>query len=385
MLGFILVTGIGFGIAWWIASTGLAYWRSIAGFITGFIFSWIGGGIVIGAVLVGADGFLPFFDRSLLYAVFGAGWGVYQARARLKRGLKSAAAATVSPTQGRQPPRPVNDAFAEALSEIEESRLDKGVWARAFADAGGGAEKAKALYIRARAEALKNDEVWQVTQPSVDESNLGTSGGGSNWDIYNVIQMLLPILKVGVIVIFVVVVGGFVSKDFRNTMYSIKSYFIQSFIKNSSHDVGSDEGWRSSVAELRRDIDAGKLSTRRMEVEIIKEPLDVLNYSQRAFMSKGDVNLIEENNLWWVEQNKIFIKIINHTGNIINGVVFDLAQSKCGTLMQQNELHLIFKFDASMLQPYSSVVYASELPFDYKQYFGTGVNCGVVSHVFTYR
>ncbi len=223
MLGFILVTGIGFGIAWWIASTGLAYWRSIAGFITAFIFSWIGGGIVIGAVLVGADGFLPFFDRSLLYAVFGAGWGVYQARARLKRGLKSAAAATVSPTQGRQPPRPVNDAFAEALSEIEESRLDKGVWARAFADAGGGAEKAKALYIKARAEALQNGEVWQVTQPSAaDDTSEKSRNSASGWHIADDIRKMHPGVKAGAILVLLLLFGSIVSPGFRQGLWSLE-------------------------------------------------------------------------------------------------------------------------------------------------------------------
>lgn len=62
-----------------------------------------------------------------------------------------------------------NGAFAEALAEFEEGRLDKGVWARAFADAGGDESKAKALYIKARAEALKDGEVWQVTEPSAAE------------------------------------------------------------------------------------------------------------------------------------------------------------------------------------------------------------------------
>jgi hypothetical protein len=48
-----------------------------------------------------------------------------------------------------------NDAYVGALAEIGESRLDKGVWARAFAEAGGDEPKAKALYIKARAESLK--------------------------------------------------------------------------------------------------------------------------------------------------------------------------------------------------------------------------------------
>lgn len=75
-----------------------------------------------------------------------------------------------------------NEGYAEALNEIEEGRLDKGLWARAFADAGGESEKAKALYIKARAGVLKvggvkNDQVWQVTQPAAADDT-DTQGMG---------------------------------------------------------------------------------------------------------------------------------------------------------------------------------------------------------------
>lgn len=59
-----------------------------------------------------------------------------------------------------------NDAYAAALAEIEEHRLDKGTWARAFADSGGDESKAKALYIKARAESLIKADVWADTRPS---------------------------------------------------------------------------------------------------------------------------------------------------------------------------------------------------------------------------
>ncbi|MBK7507658.1 MAG: hypothetical protein IPI16_05585 [Comamonadaceae bacterium] len=39
-----------------------------------------------------------------------------------------------------------NDAYAGALAEIEEGRLDKGAWARAFADAGGDEPKEGPLH-----------------------------------------------------------------------------------------------------------------------------------------------------------------------------------------------------------------------------------------------
>ena len=44
--------------------------------------------------------------------------------------------------------------FAEAMAEIEESRMDNGLWARCFAESDGEHEKAKASYIRQRVVAL---------------------------------------------------------------------------------------------------------------------------------------------------------------------------------------------------------------------------------------
>lgn len=63
-----------------------------------------------------------------------------------------------------------NEAYAAALAEIEEHRLDKGTWARSFGDSGGDESKAKVLYIKARAESTKDAAAWIVdTRPSSAE------------------------------------------------------------------------------------------------------------------------------------------------------------------------------------------------------------------------
>ncbi len=62
-----------------------------------------------------------------------------------------------------------NDAYAAAFAEIEEGRLDKGAWARAFAESGGDESKAKALYIKARVEMINALPAWSDTQPPVQD------------------------------------------------------------------------------------------------------------------------------------------------------------------------------------------------------------------------
>ena len=68
-----------------------------------------------------------------------------------------------------------DEAFAEALSEIEEHRLDKGVWARSFAESGGDESKAKAAYIKARAKSISDADVWKDTQPPTADNNRAES------------------------------------------------------------------------------------------------------------------------------------------------------------------------------------------------------------------
>lgn len=69
-----------------------------------------------------------------------------------------------------------NDAFAEALAEIEENRIDKGTWARCYAVCDGDEVKAKAAYIKARAAVMGATAVWVHTQPAgLDGSHINTS------------------------------------------------------------------------------------------------------------------------------------------------------------------------------------------------------------------
>ncbi len=62
-----------------------------------------------------------------------------------------------------------NDAYAAAFAELEEGRVDKGAWARAFAESGGDESKAKALYIKARAESRDDSPTWRDTLPPIED------------------------------------------------------------------------------------------------------------------------------------------------------------------------------------------------------------------------
>ena len=51
MISFFIIAGLAFGIAYWISSSGLEYWRSIVGFLLACAIGWIGGGLAAGAAM----------------------------------------------------------------------------------------------------------------------------------------------------------------------------------------------------------------------------------------------------------------------------------------------------------------------------------------------
>ena len=51
------------------------------------------------------------------------------------------------------------DAYERAGEELEELSMNKGIWAKAFADSNGDEQKQKALYIKYRSEQLIKDIV----------------------------------------------------------------------------------------------------------------------------------------------------------------------------------------------------------------------------------
>lgn len=51
------------------------------------------------------------------------------------------------------------DAFAVAAQEVEQGNAQKGLWAKAFADADGNEQKQKALYLRYRADQIRKENL----------------------------------------------------------------------------------------------------------------------------------------------------------------------------------------------------------------------------------
>ncbi len=168
MLPFVLIAGIAYGVSYWICSTGAPVWRAIVGFLIAFLAGWffgVGIAVFLLSTFSNADTATTTFNllkNGIAWALIGSSFGVYHGRKKLRTNCTLTQSPIPTPTQIS----PIDNAlYAAALSEIEEGRLDKGVWARSFADSGGDEAKAKATYIRIRAEAIGLNAVWKNTQP----------------------------------------------------------------------------------------------------------------------------------------------------------------------------------------------------------------------------
>jgi hypothetical protein len=161
------------------APGGASTLRLAGGCILGLILGGLAGGLasmfaytLLSPVLqhpVSSDSlFLPLIGKSFLFAGIGSAYTALSIR-------KQTASAAVRPgrvgKEGAKPGLADNDSYAEALSEIDENRVDKGTWARCYAISEGDESKTKAAYIKVRAEAARNALVWEDTQPPIAINN----------------------------------------------------------------------------------------------------------------------------------------------------------------------------------------------------------------------
>ena len=133
------------------------------------------------------------------------------------------------------------------------------------------------------------------------------------------------------------------------------------------------------VTDLKEKIDSGRLYLRYMLVSEMKVPLSVTNENSLRSLTKVEVDLMEAANIWWVEENKIHVFLKNPTKYSIKQLNFELSDGDCKKSGKKRMLQ--FQLPTN-LETESSVVYSSELPFDYMKEIGKGIKCGVVENAY---
>jgi hypothetical protein len=94
-------------------------------------------------------------------------------------------------------------------------------------------------------------------------------------------------------------------------------------------------------------------------------------------LSKDISDLLEANEFWWVEDNQLTIIIGNYRNEVVSNLVFSLQKGKCDTASGEIT-HLNLNFGDHPLDENSRIAYIANLPFNYNEKFGAGLNCGLI-------
>ena len=129
------------------------------------------------------------------------------------------------------------------------------------------------------------------------------------------------------------------------------------------------------VSDLIEKIHSGQIYLRYMLVsELSGSKTSTADESLKS-LPKAEVDQMEAANIWWVEDNKIHVFLKNHTKHSIKKFSFSLSNSDC----KGNGKKMLLQFQLpTNLEAENSVVYSSELPFNYVKIIGKGTKCGVL-------
>lgn len=350
MLAYFAIAGIAFGIAYWIFSTGGAStWRAVGAFFAGQILGWLGGtaiDLMVFTVLLDFDAkatTLQLLGRGFWWAAFGAGYGVFRGRRKLKTTnatLQSATSRTSAPKSTGEDP------YAAALAEIEEGRLDKGVWARSFAESGGDESRAKALYINARAEAIKTASVWLDTQqPDADGNRVEVVQLSRSPANYESLPKWVPVF-----IVFMVIAGIVMYQELSNRQTAAATPVQASApqvdwsqftplppaktapVERSQIDEFLDEAskptsWDSYVQKVR----GLEAAVNRGELPQVD---GVISFAQPAYStqwSSADAAALESEQTWWRNESgsDFHIHVSNSTSNSLAVLGLEYSESDC--------------------------------------------------------
>lgn len=368
------MAGIAYGIAYGISATGAAYWRAFVGFILAFIVAWLGGGYMTSVLLFpsGGDGHAmsQLIAKSMGWAILWSGWGVYRGRKKLRERSPTVPNDVPDLTRNQDAS---NDAFANAMAEIEEGRLDKGVWARCFAQAEGDDAKAKAGYIKARAESMKDAAVWVDTRPP--------SAQGAGVKVAEAGQAPSPVTKsfatspieIVVWVIFVLAIFGWWQSQEYAKRQELAARPVQTgpgWDKDAiapPESVSAQDLYVQKVRAIQEKAKRGELSS--VDGETSLEPPKNLAQWPGAESLK-----LENSQTWWRNGTKQFnVHVQNTTPYELTTLALDFGQQGCESAIAQRRFYVSLR---QIVTPGSQALLRFTPPFAVSD---TPNNCLVVS------
>lgn len=270
--------------------------------------------------------------------------------------------------------------WEQASSEIKQGQRDDTLWARVFSDADGDENKTKARYLKLRVEQLQSESKLKPISLAKDEftATQRTTAAKSE-KIVNGFSVFAKI-SVGLLfavllyVLYVLMGGNIV---FSNSEKSSKNG-MTSFI-----DIKPSKDWKIDTNLLRTDIREGRISVSSMSAERLDSYSAVLTKpwnKARYRLGSELVDQMESKNIWWIQNNKIYIRLYNPHSTEIRSILFSFSSYPC-VKSNSNKVYVNFEVDEP-LKSYSYIVYSALLPFDNEKTLTVGTKCGLIETAF---
>lgn len=297
-----------------------------------------------------------------------------------------------------------DDVWEKALNEFNSANRNEGLWAKCFAKNGGDENKAKADYLKEvveRASAFKQN-VEQSTE--VVHINDLRPSSETLLESIDVKESSKPIQKMtsaeirdeyssAVKEVKADGTGKYLAITFA-FLFVIALFFvgIHSFdSKNKIPLVGDGKavpvfsGADKSSYGVRRDY----LIRQIKEKEIVAYPAQVDAYSDlrqifslpwnmhSKVMTGRQVDVMEDNNVWWVTDNVLYVRVMNPHNTALTSVIFSLRSGSCSATTQAQKTYLLLSFDGKSVAPNDVKVFRAKLPFEYTKNYPSGIkSCG---------
>jgi hypothetical protein len=307
----------------------------------------------------------------------------------------------------------IPDRCWERASIEFDSNRHVATWNKSFAMCDGDEAKAKAFYLKARAAefALSASEPATTTEEGLRTETVAAQQSSDRCDASMGVPVsqesvnpsedeLLPQKKYkidGFAISIFVAVGLLVALLLVGIMNGRKS--SEQAVRASSPKIppeernvlgiSSDIPYESARARLRAAMKTGEVADRNASIIELVDPKrlwDILSVHKISQEMEGSLRTaeVEKNGIWWIEPpNDFVVRLYNPSPDrTIVGVLYNLWNASCDVSGSRlPDKTIVIGLQGEPLLPNRYAVYSAPLPFDWRENFGSGIRCGIVSTV----
>jgi hypothetical protein len=129
------------------------------------------------------------------------------------------------------------------------------------------------------------------------------------------------------------------------------------------------EDFHQSVKDIAERIKSGDVLLGSSKIRLSKPTSSI------SSLPTLEIEALESTNVWWVQGNKLFLRVFNTTDVALNDIKFSFSSTPCEA---NNKKIWVSVFLDRSLESKTEKVFQGMLPFDYTKVIGGGTKCGLI-------